>query len=69
VGTARRFRPPLYIHIRPLSRFVARHSSRRPLCRRREKRTILRARGGSASSAGYVRALEAMGKRGRGVKA
>jgi len=43
VGTARRFRPPLYIHIRPQSRVVARHSSRRPLCSRREKRAILRA--------------------------
>jgi len=42
VGTARRFRPPLYIHIRPLSRVVGRHSSRRPLRKRREKLAILR---------------------------
>jgi len=43
VGTARPFQPPLYIHIRPLSHIVGRHSSRYPLCKRRVKRAILRA--------------------------
>jgi len=42
VGTARSFQPPLYIHICPLAPVVVRHSSRRPLHRRREKRAILR---------------------------